>query len=48
MSNEMSMVAISHKNSENESERNYFEKGMHAEAEWTLGEILWDWLNSQK
>jgi endoglucanase len=36
-SNEMSMVAIAHKISESESERKYFEKGMYAEAEWTLG-----------
>jgi hypothetical protein len=36
-SNEMSMVAIAHKISESESEKKYFEKGMYAEAEWTLG-----------
>lgn len=47
-SNEMTMFAIAHKISENESERNYFEKGMYAEAEWTLGEILWDWLLLKK
>jgi endoglucanase len=36
-SNEMSMVAVAHKISESESEKKYFEKGMYAEAEWTLG-----------
>lgn len=36
-SNEMSMVAIAHKISESETEKRYFEKGMYAEAEWTLG-----------
>lgn len=36
-SNEMSMVAIAHKISENDSDIKYFEKGMYAEAEWTLG-----------
>ena len=36
-SNEMSLVAIAHKLSDDEDEKNYFEKGMYAEAEWTLG-----------
>ena len=36
-SNEMSLVAIAHKLSENNVEKEYFEKGLYAEAEWTLG-----------
>ncbi len=36
-SNEMSLVAIAHKISENETDKKYFEKGLYAEAEWTLG-----------
>lgn len=36
-SNEMSLVAVAHKLSDNQEEKRYFEKGMHAEAEWTLG-----------
>jgi hypothetical protein len=36
-SNEMSLVAIAHRLSEDEAEKQYFEKGMYAEAEWTLG-----------
>jgi endoglucanase len=36
-SNEMSLVAIAHKLTESEAEKTYFEKGMYAEAEWTLG-----------
>jgi len=36
-SNEMSLVAIAHKISQNPAEKILFEKGMYAEAEWTLG-----------
>ena len=36
-SNEMSLVAIAHHISENQEEKAYFEKGLYAEAEWTLG-----------
>ena len=36
-SNEMSLVAIAHKISENKTDEKYFEKGLYAEAEWTLG-----------
>ncbi|MCF8225870.1 MAG: glycoside hydrolase family 9 protein [Bacteroidales bacterium] len=36
-SNEMSLVAIAHKISDNSEEKAYLEKGMYAEAEWTLG-----------
>ena len=36
-SNEISLVAIAHKISNNEDEKKYFEKGLYAEAEWTLG-----------
>lgn len=36
-SNEMSLVAIAHKISENKTDKKYFEKGLYAEAEWTLG-----------
>lgn len=36
-SNEMSMVAIAHKISNDLSEKALFEKGLYAEAEWTLG-----------
>jgi hypothetical protein len=36
-SNEMSLVAIAHKFSESETEKAYFEGGLYAEAEWTLG-----------
>ncbi len=36
-SNEMSLVAIAHKLTDDENEKKYFEKGMYAEAEWTLG-----------
>jgi hypothetical protein len=36
-SNEMSLVAIAHKLTDNENDKSYFEKGLYAEAEWTLG-----------
>jgi endoglucanase len=36
-SNEMSLVAIAHKITENEEEKDLFEKGLYYEAEWTLG-----------
>ncbi len=36
-SNEMSLVAIAHKISRDPAEKSLFEKGMYAEAEWTLG-----------
>lgn len=36
-SNEMSLVAIAHKICKDPAERNLFEKGLYAEAEWTLG-----------
>lgn len=36
-SNEMSLVAIAHRLTDDEDEKKYFEKGMYAEAEWTLG-----------
>ena len=36
-SNEMSLVAIAHKISGNKEDRKYFEQGLFAEAEWTLG-----------
>lgn len=36
-SNEMSIVAIAHKLTDDPNEKAYFEKGMYAEAEWTLG-----------
>jgi len=36
-SNEMSLVAMAHKISDNSDDKKYFEKGMYAEAEWTLG-----------
>lgn len=36
-SNEMSLVAIAHKLTLDKNEKEYFEKGMFAEAEWTLG-----------
>lgn len=36
-SNEMSLVAMAHSLSRDAREKAYFEKGMYAEAEWTLG-----------
>ena len=36
-SNEMSIVAIAHHLTENTEEKKYFEEGLYAEAEWTLG-----------
>jgi hypothetical protein len=36
-SNEMSLVAVAHKLTESQTDKAYFEKGMYAEAEWTLG-----------
>ena len=36
-SNEMSLVAVAHKLSDDKKDKTYFEKGMYAEAEWTLG-----------
>lgn len=36
-SNEMSLVAVAHKLTKSKTEKAYFEKGMYAEAEWTLG-----------
>lgn len=36
-SNEMSIVAMAHRITEKSSEKEYFEKGLYAEAEWTLG-----------
>ena len=36
-SNEMSLVAVAHKLTDDNNEKEYFEKGMYAEAEWTLG-----------
>ncbi len=36
-SNEMSLVAIAHKLTDNKAEKTWFEKGMYSEAEWTLG-----------
>ncbi len=36
-SNEMSLVAIAHKISQDPTEKALFEKGLYAEAEWTLG-----------
>lgn len=36
-SNEMSLVAIAHRISQDPDEKSLFEKGMYAEAEWTLG-----------
>ena len=36
-SNEMSLVAVAHKLTDDKSEKADFEKGMYAEAEWTLG-----------
>jgi hypothetical protein len=36
-SNEMSMVAIAHKISQEPADKLLFEKGLYAEAEWTLG-----------
>lgn len=36
-SNEMSLVAIAHKISQDAAEKAWFEKGLYAEAEWTLG-----------
>lgn len=36
-SNEMSLVAIAHKISRDPAEKALFEKGLYAEAEWTLG-----------
>ena len=36
-SNEMSLVAVAHKLTETKTDKAYFEKGMYAEAEWTLG-----------
>lgn len=36
-SNEMSLVAIAHKISQDPAEKFLFEKGLYAEAEWTLG-----------
>lgn len=36
-SNEMSLVAIAHKLTDDSDKKAYFEKGMYAEAEWTLG-----------
>jgi hypothetical protein len=36
-SNEMSLVAVAHKISQDPVEKKLFEKGMFAEAEWTLG-----------
>lgn len=36
-SSEVSLVAIAHKISKNKNDKEYFEKGLCAEAEWTLG-----------
>lgn len=36
-SNEMSLVAVAHKLTDSKTDKAYFEKGMYAEAEWTLG-----------
>ena len=36
-SSEVSLVAMAHRIAENEVDREYFEKGLCAEAEWTLG-----------
>ncbi len=36
-SNEMSLVAIAHKLCQNPADKALFEKGLYAEAEWTLG-----------
>ncbi len=36
-SNEISLVAIAHKLTKNKEDKKYFEKGLYAEAEWTLG-----------
>jgi hypothetical protein len=36
-SNEMSIVAIAHKITDNQTEKEYFEKGLFSEAEWTFG-----------
>jgi len=36
-SNEMSLVAIAHKISQDAAEKTLFEKGLYAETEWTLG-----------
>jgi len=36
-SNEMSLVALAHKLTDNKADKAFFEKGMYAEAEWTLG-----------
>lgn len=36
-SNEMSVVAIAHRIADNKTDKVYFEKGLYAEAEWTLG-----------
>ncbi|MFW5710203.1 MAG: glycoside hydrolase family 9 protein, partial [Bacteroidota bacterium] len=36
-SNEMSLVAIAHKLTDDKKEKEYFEKGLYAETEWTLG-----------
>jgi endoglucanase len=36
-SNEMSLVAIAHKLSDDKTDKALFEKGLYAEAEWTLG-----------
>lgn len=36
-SNEMSLVAIAHKLTDDKTDKELFEKGLYAEAEWTLG-----------